>query len=84
MVEIRSPRDESWRKLDFHTEVGVRQVLIVDPGTKRVHLLVNYEAAMVEQQPGPHGEVRLNDVPVRLWFDDDTLWVEVDGVTHPS
>jgi Uma2 family endonuclease len=38
LVEIRSPGDASLRKLDFYATVGVREVLIVDPKTRRPYL----------------------------------------------
>ena len=36
MVEIVSPDDESWAKLDFYATHEVDEVLIVDPETRRV------------------------------------------------
>jgi Uma2 family endonuclease len=37
VVEIVSPGDESWNKLDFYAERDVDEVLIVDPQERRVH-----------------------------------------------
>jgi Uma2 family endonuclease len=37
VVEIVSPRDESWDKLDFYASHNVEEVLIVDPQEGRVH-----------------------------------------------
>lgn len=82
VVEIRSPRDESWPKLDFYAEVGVEQVLIIDPAIRRVHLLNNREGTMVEQQQGPLGDVQLDGADVQLWFDGDRLVVQADGHQH--
>jgi Uma2 family endonuclease len=82
VVEIRSPRDESWQKVDFYAEVGVEQVLIIDPAIRRVHLLHNREGTMVEQQQGPLGDVQLDGADVQLWFDGDRLVVQADGHQH--
>jgi Uma2 family endonuclease len=39
VVEILSPDDEAWEKLPFYAAHGVNEILIVDPGEKRVHWL---------------------------------------------
>ncbi len=44
VVEIVSPDDESWRKLQFYAEHSVDEVLIVDPQERRVHWLGLSEA----------------------------------------
>lgn len=82
VVEARSPNDETWDKLAFYGSVGVAQVLIVDAASRTVHLLVNREGVMVEQQPAGDGSVRLHDVDVVLRFDGDDLVVTVGGTDH--
>jgi Uma2 family endonuclease len=39
VVEIVSPRDESWEKLPFYAAHGVEEVLIVDPAARSVDWL---------------------------------------------
>lgn len=39
VVEIHSPGDEAYDKLDFYAKVGVREVWIIDRDTKRPELL---------------------------------------------
>jgi Uma2 family endonuclease len=39
VVEIVSPRDETWEKLPFYATHGVEETLIVDPGEREVHWL---------------------------------------------
>jgi Uma2 family endonuclease len=39
VVEIVSPGDETWEKLPFYAAHHVDEVLIVDPGERRVHWL---------------------------------------------
>ena len=42
-VEIVSPHDETWQKLDFYFAHGIEEMLIVDPRSREVHLLVRGE-----------------------------------------
>lgn len=39
VIEIVSPDDETWQKLDFYAVHGVEEVLIVDPDLREVTLL---------------------------------------------
>jgi Uma2 family endonuclease len=39
VVEILSPGDETWTKLDFYAAHNVDELLIVDPGEREVHWL---------------------------------------------
>ncbi|HZV01348.1 MAG TPA: Uma2 family endonuclease [Planctomycetota bacterium] len=39
-VEILSPGDETYEKLPFYVEVGVREILVVDPDSRAVELFV--------------------------------------------
>ena len=39
VMEIVSPDDETWRKLDFYAALGVDELLIVDPEHRRVDWL---------------------------------------------
>ncbi|MGQ0625554.1 MAG: Uma2 family endonuclease, partial [Sporichthyaceae bacterium] len=50
VVEIRSPRDETYDKLAFYAERGVREVLVLHPEPCAVELFVNVGGAM---QPVP-------------------------------
>jgi Uma2 family endonuclease len=38
-VEVVSPSDETWAKLEFYAAHGVQELLIVDPQARRVQLL---------------------------------------------
>ncbi|MDN5751104.1 MAG: Uma2 family endonuclease, partial [Pseudonocardia sp.] len=38
VVEIRSPDDETYAKLDFYAAMGVREVLVLHPKPRRVEL----------------------------------------------
>lgn len=39
VIEIVSPNDETWAKLPFYADHGVRELLIVDPQERAVHWL---------------------------------------------
>jgi Uma2 family endonuclease len=46
VVEILSPHDETYQKLDWYASVGVGEVLVVDPKTRRVELYRNRDGRM--------------------------------------
>ncbi len=50
-VEIRSPHDETDDKLPFYGEVGVGELLVIDPPTRRVELFVNVGGRMEARTP---------------------------------
>lgn len=52
IVEIRSPHDETDEKLPFYGEVGVGELLVVDPLTRRIELYRNASGRM-EKADGP-------------------------------
>ncbi len=51
VVEILSPYDETYRKLDWYAEVGVGEVLVIEPETRRVELFANRVGRMVPVEP---------------------------------
>jgi Uma2 family endonuclease len=51
VVEILSPNDETYQKLDWYAGVGVGEVLVVDPETRRVELFANQDDRMVPVDP---------------------------------
>jgi Uma2 family endonuclease len=48
VVEIRSPRDETWEKLGFYADRGVREMLVVVREERTVHCFVLWEGRLVE------------------------------------
>ncbi|MGH9069305.1 MAG: Uma2 family endonuclease [Acidimicrobiales bacterium] len=48
VVEIVSPGDETWDKLDFYAGHGVDELLVVDPGKRKVHVLALAAGAYAE------------------------------------
>jgi len=51
VVEILSPNDETYAKLDWYAGVGVAEVLVVDPESRRVELFANRGGHMAAVEP---------------------------------
>jgi Uma2 family endonuclease len=58
VVELLSPGDETYDKLDFYTEVGVDEVLVVHPVERRVELFLLRGERHVLVQTDAQGQVR--------------------------
>jgi len=50
VVEIASPRDETWQKLDFYAEHSVDELLIAEPLKRSVTWLVLHAGRYVEAE----------------------------------
>ncbi len=74
VVEILSPNDETYRKLDWYASVGVAEVLVIDPDTKRVELYANRVGRMVRVEP-----VFVEALGVRAETVDDKLRLTWEG-----
>ncbi len=81
VVEIRSPGDESFKKLPFYEQLGVDEVLIIDRDTKAVLHWVLTDGRLVESPGDPTGHHRLGCVPVSLHTDGDVLVITTDDAT---
>ena len=51
VVEILSPHDETYAKLEWYADVGVGEVLVIDPETRRVEVFINQDGRMVRVEP---------------------------------
>jgi Uma2 family endonuclease len=51
VVEILSTHDETYAKLDWYAAVGVAEVLVIEPGTRRVELFANRSGCMERVDP---------------------------------
>ena len=56
-VEILSPNDETYDKVGFYGEVGVRELLVVDPGSRHVEHFVLRGPRLHAALPNPDGSV---------------------------
>lgn len=76
VVEILSPHDETYDKLDWYASVGVGEVVVVDPATKRVELYANRDGCMERVEP-----VVIQALGVRAEAVDGTLRLAWEGGT---
>jgi Uma2 family endonuclease len=51
VVEIRSPGDETWDKMEFYASIGVPEVWVVDRDTKTPQMFLLAQGGYVELQP---------------------------------
>ncbi|MGH9157607.1 MAG: Uma2 family endonuclease [Acidimicrobiales bacterium] len=65
-VEILSPNDETYDKLDFYALVGVQELLIIEPRTRRVELFVLRGGRLHAALPHPDGSVTAASLGVSL------------------
>lgn len=61
VVEIRSPGDESHDKLSWYAELGVAEMLVIDPDTMAVELFTGVDGAVSPVSAGGDG-VLVSDV----------------------
>jgi Uma2 family endonuclease len=76
VVEILSPGDETYAKLDWYGSVGVGEVLVIDPETRRVELFANRGGRMEPVEP-----VVIECLGVRAETVDGSLRLAWDGGT---
>jgi Uma2 family endonuclease len=57
VVEVHSPGDEAYEKLDFYANVGVREVWIIDRDSRRPEIFVRSGDRFVERPAGREGWV---------------------------
>ncbi|MDN5857588.1 MAG: Uma2 family endonuclease [Pseudonocardia sp.] len=79
VVEIRSPRDETYEKLDFYARVGVLELLVLHPRPRRVELFRNVAGRMLPVQSD--GKVHSEVLGLTLHVEDDELVLAWDGGT---
>jgi Uma2 family endonuclease len=79
-VEVRSPGDESFRKLPFYAHVQTAEVLIVHRDTKAIRRWVLVDGELVEAEPDGQGRHVLVTLPIVLRTEAEQLYALVDGV----
>lgn len=65
-VEIRSPHDETYKKLDFYGRMGVETVLVIDDRQGAVERFANREGVLVLTANDPDGWAPVEGLGVRL------------------
>jgi len=81
VVEILSPNDETYAKLDWYASVGVGQVLVIDPSTRRVELFANRDGRMAPVEPDADGGLLIDALGLRAETVDGRLRLTWDGGT---
>lgn len=66
VVEVRSPGDETDRKLDWYAARGVDAILTIEPRTRALELYVPKAGRAMERSPGDDGWLTLPVLGVRL------------------
>lgn len=76
VVEIRSPGDESFEKLDFYRRVGVGEVVMIDRDTKEVRHWRREGDALIEAEHDEGARVALSALAISFHAVDGRLTVE--------
>lgn len=79
VVELRSPDDETYAKLDFYAALGVREMLVVHPGDRTVELFRLVKARLLPVSPDAEGGLRSDVLGVHLTTHGDGLHLSWDG-----
>lgn len=75
VLEIRSPGDESYAKLEFYARLGVREVVIAHPETRHVELFRLVDDRLLPVTTGGDGAVRSDVLGVSFRATDGRLLI---------
>jgi Uma2 family endonuclease len=79
VVEIRSPDDESYEKLDFYAKVGVREVWVIDRDTKRPEIYELVGGQYQQRKPNANGWIVSNVANAEMRKVGDKLEIRIIG-----
>lgn len=79
VVEIRSKGDETYKKIDFYAQLGVREMLIVHPEDRRVELLRAVGDQLLPVTTDADGAVRSDVLGARFATVDGRLRITWQG-----
>ena len=79
VVEVRSPDDESYAKLDFYAALGVREVLVLHPDDRRAELFRLAGDRLLPVSGDEGGGVCSEVLEVRFTTRDGALELRWDG-----
>ena len=65
-IEVRSPKDESFEKLQFYAKLGVPEVWIIDRDTKKPEIFVLADGAYVLVEPNAGGWIESTAIAAEL------------------
>jgi Uma2 family endonuclease len=75
-VEIRSPNDETYEKLDFYGRVGVTELLVIDQDSATIERFVNRDGRLILTTADSEGWVPLDGLGLRLRLVNDRPVIE--------
>ena len=81
LIEVRSPEDKTFEKLDFYASIGVRELLVVDRDTKALRLF-RLNAGRLLERSSTDGWFASEVVPLRFLTTSDQE-VEVCSTEQP-
>ncbi|WP_142059531.1 Uma2 family endonuclease [Pseudonocardia kunmingensis] len=79
VLEIRSPRDETYDKIDFYGRMAVAEMIVVHPEERRVELFRAVGGRLVPVQSGPDGVLGSEVLGITLRTVDGKLEITWDG-----
>jgi Uma2 family endonuclease len=79
VLEIRSKGDETYEKIDFYSERGVREMIVMHPQQRRVELFRALGGRLIPVQPGPGGEHTSDVLGMALRTVEGKLEITWDG-----
>ena len=80
-VEVRSPGDDSFKKLPYYDAMGVGEVLIAHRDSTWVRHWTWVDGRLVESEPAD-GHHHLVCLPLAIWSDGARLFTAVDGAAE--
>jgi Uma2 family endonuclease len=66
VLEIRSPDDETYDKFDFWSELGVQEIIVVEPDTRRVELFRLAGTRYLATSADDRGRLHARSIEVRF------------------
>lgn len=79
VVEVRSPDDDTYRKMPFYAALGVREVLVLHPAPRRAELYRLVEDRLLPVQADAAGELASDVLGVRIAARADVLRLTWEG-----
>ena len=80
VIEIRSPEDETYEKLEFYAALGTREVVVVDRDTKRPEVYRLAGSQLVPLQPEADGWLRAETMTVRFRVAEGRSVLQIEDV----
>lgn len=66
VIELLSPRDETYEKLSWYAALAVDEILIIEPSTRRIEMFVSCNGEPIAVQPDADGGFVLQSLGARI------------------